>query len=216
MIKITLTETYGGFEIAGNYNDLEKLGESFHYFFEGNEDLKEKAMRERFLEFLKALQNTYQNKPQNDRIYSFKYCLPELVSDIIIFKYFAAKKEHCNQFDENIQEISLFFSEVVASIKDIVSRRKYAQIQNLILKGHMEPETYVKQWHDQLIIKYLSMSKSARQNRLAKVIEGICDWENFDNNGYEFTKEYVKNYCLEHHCKEEDVVLEEYPKKIDW
>ena len=28
MIKITLTETYGGFEIAGNYNDLEKLGES--------------------------------------------------------------------------------------------------------------------------------------------------------------------------------------------
>ena len=55
MIKITLTETYGGFNITGEDQDFLKLEDAFNYFLIDNATGKEKLMQNRILEFIKAM-----------------------------------------------------------------------------------------------------------------------------------------------------------------
>ncbi len=213
MIKIELTETYGGFEITGNYEDFKKLDDAFNAFLVEPLDVKEQAMASRLEKFIITMRDTYQEKPTKSA--SFRYCLPELIVDIMLYKYFAKKNEN-KALVEPAQEIASFYKQAIILLECMVSKRKYAKICDLLIRGHVDGEDYVKQWYDRIIIKYLDMALSARQARLAKVVEGICVWEEFSLSSYEFTKEAVKNYVLEHNCTEEDVVLEEYPNHIDW
>lgn len=212
MIKITLTETYGGFNITGDYQDFLHLDAAFNYFLIEEATQKEEIMQKRILEFMKAMHNCN----QDSNIFFFKYPLPELITDIIIFKYLVKKKENIDEFNENYHEVFLFFSKVIASLKNIVSKRKFDIIYKLMLKGYIDAEAYIKQWFDKLIIDYLNMTKSAREKRLAKVVEGICDWLNFSPEGYEFMQDKVKEEAIKNNCSEEDVVFEEFPTRIDW
>ncbi len=117
MIKVKLTQNYTGFNIEGTFDDFYELYDNISYFLgiEECENVFEEDMRLHILGFLYDLRHAYQGSRnikavdnglsdeqkeyygisksiKKDILYDFDYVVPELLTDVLLFKHFAKNK----------------------------------------------------------------------------------------------------------------------------
>ena len=183
MIKVKLTKNYTGFNIEGTFDDFYKLYENIYSIlgYEQCKDLTEEDMRLHILGFLYDLRHAYQGdryiytkdnrlcdyhkeiygigkSVKKDVMYAFDYVVPELILDILLFKYFALKNKNISKYDSRYNMVMFFYSLVIESLGEILDNDKVNEIKALLDDTFMDETIFFKQWFMKIAIDYIHMS----------------------------------------------------------
>lgn len=240
MIKVKLTENYGGFYIEGTYDDFNELYDSIYEIIGGEElaNIIEEDMRLHILGFQYDLRHAYQGSrniiaiPNNlsddqkecfgikksvreDVLYGFNYLVTDLILDIILIKNFIKKNPSVpNGFNTSYNVVTTFYSKVVDSLGAILTEVQLKKLKKLLITSSIGPTGYLRQWFTRININYINMSKTKRKKEIIHVLKKICEWYNYDE--YDYIKKIVYQYASEHKYVVTDIEIDDYPDNIVW
>lgn len=240
MIKVKLTSNYTGFDIEGTFNDFYELYNNISYFIgvEECEDIFEEDMRLHILGFLYDLRHAYQGSRnikavdnglsdeqkkyygisksiKKDILYDFDYVVPELLTDILLFKHFAKiKTKKMSEYDQNYNNVMTFYSKVIDALQEILTENQVKKVRKILSGAVISEKYWLKQWFMMVSIDYLKMTKKKRQKEMMNVIELICDSYLYDE--YYKVKKEVEEYAKENNIQKTEIAYGEYPEKIEW
>ena len=240
MIKVKLTQNYTGFNIEGTFDDLYELYDNIDYFLglEECEDIFEEDMRLHILGFLYDLRHAYQGarnikavdnvlndeqkeyygiakSVKKDILYDFNYVVPELLTDILIFKHFAkGTNNKLSEYDTNYNGVMTFYSKVIDALKEILTEKQVKKVKKLFSESSISERYWLRQWFMMVCIDYLKMTKNKRQKEMMHIITSIC--ESYLYNEYNEIKNEVKEYAKENNIIETEVEYGEYPEEVEW
>lgn len=240
MIKIKLTENFVGFNIVGTFDDFYELYDNISNFLgiEECSDYLEEDMRLHILGFLYDLRHAYQGDREiiavdngltdeekeyfgikksvkQNILYSFNYIVPELITDIVIFKYFAAKNKKKNEYDTNYNSVIAFYSRVIDSLGEILTLAQLNKVRRLLSNYLLGlKKSWTRQWYMILSIDYMKMTKMKRKKELMHTIDKICNFFEYDK--YYQIKNEVEEYAKENNIIVTDVEYGNCPKEIEW
>ena len=240
MIKVKLTSNYTGFNIEGTFDDFYELYDNIDYFLgvEECEDIFEEDMRLHILGFLYDLRHAYQglrnikavenglNDEQKvyygisksikkDILYDFDYVVPELLTDILIFKHFAkSKTKNISEYDTNYNSVMAFYSKVIDALQEILTENQVKKVKKLLSELPISERYWLRQWFMIVSIDYLKMTKKKRQKEMMHIIESICYSYLYDE--YHEIQNEVERYAKENNISETEVEYGEYPEEIEW
>ncbi len=240
MIKVKLTKNYTGFNIEGTFDDLYELYDNISYFLgiEECENVFEEDMRLHILGFLYDLRHAYQGSRnikavdnglsdeqkeyygisksiKKDILYDFDYVVPELLTDVLLFKHFAkSKTKKMSEYNTNYNSVITFYSKVIDALKEILTENQVKKVKKILSESVITERNWLKQWFMIVSIDYLKMTKKKRQKEMMHVIESICDSYLYDE--YYIIKKEVEQYAKEHNINENEIEYGEYPQEIDW
>lgn len=240
MIKVKLTQNYAGFNIEGTFNDFYELYDNISYFLgvEECENVFEEDMRLHILGFLYDLRHAYQGSRnikavdnglsdeqkeyygisksiKKDILYNFDYVVPELLTDVLLFKHFAkSKTKKMSEYNTNYNSVITFYSKVIDALKEILTENQVKKVKKVLSESVITERNWLKQWFMIVSIDYLKMTKKKRQKEMMHVIEAICNSYLYD--AYYRIKKEVEQYAKEHNINENEIEYGEYPEEIDW
>lgn len=240
MIKVKLTPNYTGFNIKGTFDDFYELYDNISYFLgiEECENVFEEDMRLHILGFLYDLRHAYQGSRnikavdnglsdeqkeyygisksiKKDILYDFDYVVPELLTDVLLFKHFSkSKTKKMNEYDTNYNSVITFYSKVIDALKEILTENQVKKVKKILSESVITERNWLRQWFMIVSIDYLKMTKKKRQKEMMHVIESICDSYLYDD--YYRIKKEVEQYAKEHNINENEIEYGEYPEEIDW
>lgn len=240
MIKVKLTQNYVGFNIEGTFDDFYELYDNINYFlgYEECKDIFEEDMRLHILGFLYDLRHAYQgsrnikavdnslNDEQKDYygisksikkdiLYDFDYVIPELLTDILLFKHFAkSKNKKISEYDTNYNSVMAFYSKVIDALQEIMTENQIKRAKKRLSESPISERYWLKQWFMIVTIDYLKMTKNKRKREIMHIIESLCDSYLYDEY-YEVKKE-VEQYAKENNINETEIEYGDYPKEIEW
>ena len=240
MIKVKLTQNYTGFNIEGTFDDFYELYDNIDYFLgiEECEDIFEEDMRLHILGFLYDLRHAYQGSRnikavdnglndeqkeyygisksiKNDILYDFDYVVPELLTDILLFKHFAkSKTKKMNEYDTNYNSVMTFYSKVIDALQEILTENQVKRVRKRLSESPISERYWLKQWFMIVSIDYLKMTKNKRKREMMHIIESLCDSYLYDE--YHEIKKEVEQYAKENNIIETEIEYGEYPKEIEW
>ncbi len=240
MIKVKLTQNYTGFNIEGTFDDFYELYDNISYFLgiEECENVFEEDMRLHILGFLYDLRHAYQGSRdikavdnglsdeqkeyygisksiKKDILYDFDYVVPELLTDVLLFKHFAkSKTKKMSEYDTNYNSVITFYSKVIDALKEILTENQVKKAKKILSESVITERNWLKQWFMIVSIDYLKMTKKKRQKEMMHIIESICDSYLYDE--YYIIKKEVEQYAKEHNINENEIEYGEYPQEIDW
>ncbi len=240
MIKVKLTQNYTGFNIEGTFDDFYELYDNIDYFlgFEECEDILEEDMRLHILGFLYDLRHAYQgsrnikavdnslsdeqkeyygiNKSiKKDILYDFDYVVPELLTDILLFKHFAkSKNKKISEYDTNYNSVMSFYSKVIDALQEILTENQVKRVKKRLSESPISERYWLKQWFMTVSIDYLKMTKNKRKREMMHIIESLCDSYLYDE--YHEIKNEVEQYAKENNINETEIEYGDYPKEIEW
>lgn len=240
MIKVKLTQNYTGFNIEGTFDDLHELYDNIDYFLglEECEDIFEEDMRLHILGFLYDLRHAYQGarnikavdnglideqkeyygiakSVKKDILYDFNYVVPELLTDILIFKHFAKSTNNkLIEYDTNYNGVMTFYSKVIDALQEILTEKQVKRVKKLFSESSISERYWLRQWFMMVCIDYLKMTKNKRQKEMMHIITSIC--ESYLYNEYQEIKNEVKEYAKENNIIETEIEYGEYPEEVEW
>lgn len=242
MIKVKLTENYGGMNISGDYEDLNELYDSITYFLHDDaKNANEELMQNHLYGFLYDVRHAYQGDREfdfvnnglygdkrewleisekdvadNNLYYSFNYQLPELFLDIILIKYFIEKidvKEN-HVFNQNIAIVMSFYSKILYALYNFLTPIKF----NKIIKGFSEariyPHIFLRQWFDYITCDYLKSTKKQREKNFMKMADAMYNFYQYEDFS-KLEKKMIK-FAKENNCFIGDIEITDYPEEIEW
>ena len=185
MIKVKLTPNYTGFNIEGTFDDFYELYDNISYFLgiEVCENIFEEDMRLHILGFLYDLRHAYQgsrnikavdnglseeqkeyygiNKSiKKDILYDFNYVVPELLTDILLFKHFAkSKNKKLGEYDTNYNSVMTFYGKVIDALQEILTENQVKRVRKRLSESSISERYWLKQWFMIVSIDYLKMTK---------------------------------------------------------
>ena len=238
MIKVKLTQNYAGFNIEGTFDDFYELYDNIDYFLgiEECENIFEEDMRLHILGFLYDLRHAYQgsrnikavdnglndeqkeyygiNKSiKKDILYDFDYVVPELLTDVLLFKHFA-KSKNISEYDTNYNSVMAFYSKVIDSLREILTENQVKKIKKMLSESVISEKCWLNQWFTIVSINYLKMTKKKRQKEMMHIIESICDSYVYDE--YYKIKKEVEDFARENKIPVTEIEYGEYPEEIEW
>lgn len=240
MIKVKLTPNYTGFNIEGTFDDFYELYDSISYFLgiEERKDIFEEDMRLHLLGFLYDLRHAYQGSRnikavdnglgneqkeyygisksiKKDIMYDFDYVVPDLLTDILLFKHFSKDKiKKLSEYDINYNNVMLFYSKVIDSLKEVLTENQVKKVKKMLSETSISIKYWLKQWFMIVSIDYLKMTKNKRKKEMMHIIESICDSYLYEE--YHKIKNEVEQYAKENSIFETDVEYGEYPGEVEW
>lgn len=240
MIKVKLTQNYTGFNIEGTFDDLYELYDNINCFLgiEECDDSFEEDMRLHILGFLYDLRHAYQGARNikavdnglNDEekewygiektvkkniLYDFDYIVPELLTDILLFKHFAkSKAKKISEYDTNYNSVMTFYSKVIDALQEILTENQVKKVRKILSESVISERYWLRQWFMIVSIDYLKMTKKKRQKEMMHVIESLCDSYLYDE--YHKIKNEVEQYAKENDINETEIEYGEYPEEIEW
>lgn len=240
MIKVKLTQNYAGFNIEGTFDDFYELYDSISYFLgvEECKDVFKEDMRLHILGFLYDLRHAYKGcrnikavdnglsdeqkeyygiskSIKKDILYDFDYVVPELLTDILLFKHFAKiKTKKMSEYDTNYNNVMTFYSKVIDALKEILTENQVKKAKKILAESVISERYWLNQWFMIVSIDYLKMTKKKRQKEMMHIIESICDSYLYDEY-YEIKKE-IEEFANKKNIITTEVEYGEYPKEIEW
>lgn len=240
MIKVKLTPNYTGFNIEGTFDDFYELYDNISYFLgiEECENIFEEDMRLHILGFLYDLRHAYQGSrnikavenglsdeqkeyygitksTKKDILYDFDYVVPELLTDILLFKHFAkSKNKKLGEYDTNYNSVMTFYGKVIDALQEILSENQVKRAKKRLSESSISERYWLKQWFMIVSIDYLKMTKNKRKREMMHIIESLCDSYLYDE--YHEIKNEVEQYAKENNIIETEIEYGEYPKEIEW
>ena len=180
MLKVELTKNYAGVTIYGDYNDLDNLYDSIHYFimYDPN-SLEEYLMQTHLYGFLYDVRHAYQGDREVELIdnnldkykreyfnlkenevtdknvcFSFNYLLPDLLLDMVLIKYFINKvcKKENDIYNPHINMVNYFYSIVLYSLLEMLTKIKFNKVKKGLLNFVVFDTSFIPQWFDLLSI----------------------------------------------------------------
>lgn len=242
MIKISLTDNYAGFQISGDYDDLDFLYDSIYYLIK-EEPVSdgEYIMQNHLFAFLYEVRHAYQGsrdieiinngiRPEirewksikkkdvadNNLYYSFNYLLPDLVEDIILLRYFINKvnKKDRDICNPYINYVNMFYSIAVYRIAPMLTETQFRKIKKGLINSTILDSIFCHLWFEQISIDYASMNKEKRKTEIMHILDAIYNYGDYED--YYSLKLKIKNICKEENCSPDDLHYEEYPNEIEW
>ncbi len=242
MLKAELTKNYAGITICGDYDDLDQLYDSIHYFIkEDPKNVGEYTMQNHLYGFLYEVRHAYQGqrdtklmengmddntkewhkiakKDVTDKnvYYSFDYILPDLLLDIILIKYFIKKvdKKERDVFNPHINFANFFYSIVLDSIFKILTPIKFNKIKKALLYTPISDNLFYPQWFEMVAIDYINMTKNQRIKEFMKIANAITNY--YEYIDYTEMKLEIEKLCKEKNCAIDDFRYDNYPEDINW
>ena len=240
MIKVKLTPNYTGFNIEGTFDDFYELYDNISYFLgiEECENIFEEDMRLHILGFLYDLRHAYQGSrnikavenglsdeqkeyygitksTKKDILYDFDYVVPELLTDILLFKHFAkSKNKKLNEYDTNYNSVMTFYSKAIDALQEILTENQVKRAKKRLSESSISERYWLKQWFMIVSIDYLKMTKNKRKREMMHIIESLCDSYLYDE--YHQIKNEVEQYAKENNIIETEIEYGEYPEEIEW
>lgn len=242
MLKIEVTKNYTGFNITGDYNDLDLLYDSIYYLIKKEpENIKEYLMQNHIFCFLYDVRHAYQGDREaklidnyvqeykkerlgikkkditnNNLYYSFNYLFPDLIQDIILIKCFTAKlpKKERNIYNLHLNMVNFFYSMVLNSLREILTDTKFNKVKKEIESAYILDKIYIPQWFEMVSIDYTNMTKKQREKEIMHILDAICNYGGYEDY-FELKKE-VEDKCKEKNCNLDRLHYEGYPKEIEW
>lgn len=242
MIKMEFTKNNVGINITGDYDDLNFLYDSIHFFIKDEpNNLMEESMQNHLFGFLYDVRHCYQGDrdfkikdnelrkeirefrkvskkevTDNNLYYSFNYVLTDIFTDMVLIKYFVLKisKSENNIYNIHLNNMRLFYSQVLELMNTILTPIKMKKLKKGLTDAMIIDKFFVPQWFDMITCDFLKQSKVNRIKELSKTLFEIYNYGYFDD--YTKIKKEIEEYCKENNCKFTDVTMCEYPKEIEW
>lgn len=240
MIKTKLTENYAGINISGDYDDLNELYDSIHYFIQEEAcSEREDIMRDHLYGFLYDVRHAYQGdreielvenglvdykkeyhdikKELTDNVYySFNYPLPDLLLDIILIQHFISKNNRRGvlEFNPQVNFVNSFYAKVVSSLEEFLTPVKFKKLKTGLYDSVMVESMFYPQWFEVITCDYLNYSKEQRERHFMKTMDEIYHYDNYAD--YSKMKLEMDDYCKLHNCNLSDVEMGDFPREINW
>ncbi len=242
MIKVELTKNYTGVNISGDYEDLDFLYDSIHYFIkEEPKSLIEESMQDHIFGFLYEVRHCYQgdrdfkfvdnelrdevreyqkiqkNEISNNNLYySFDYVLTDLFTDMVLIKYFIMNipKTEKNDYNPYLNNVKLFYSQILNLMQEILTPTKMRKLEKGFIDTIISDKIFFPQWFDVITCNYLKQTKEKRVKELSKTLDAIYNYSDYMD--YSKMKIEVEKYCNENNCLITNVTICEYPGEIEW
>ena len=242
MLKIKLTENYTGFEICGDYDELNFLYDSIHYLIkEEAETIEEEIMQNHIYGFLYDVRHAYQGDRDIELIdnelreevrewknikkrevtdlnlyYKFNYLLPDLIEDIILIKHFKRKviKEEIDIFNVYNNYVDLFYSLIIQELSSIVTKVQFKKIKKGLIESLINDRIFYPQWFELISVEYTKMSKEKRKKEIMHIVDSIYNYHTYID--YSEMKLDIKKMCEEKKCNLDDLHYSNYPEEIVW
>ena len=240
MIKVKLTQNYTGFNIEGTFDDFYELYDNISYFLgiEECEDIFEEDMRLHVLGFLYDLRHAYQGSRnikavdnglndeqkeyygiaksiKKDILYDFDYVVPELLTDILIFKHFAKSKvKKISEYDTNYNSVMAFYSKVIDALQEILTENQIKKVRKLLSESVISEKYWLRQWFMKISIDYFKLTKKKKQKEMMHIVESICD--SYLHDEYYKVKKEVEDFAKENQIQVTEIEYGEYPEEIEW
>lgn len=242
MIKVELTKNYTGINISGDYEDLDFLYDSIHYFIkEEPKSLIEESMRDHIFGFLYEVRHCYQGDrdfkfvdnelreevreyqkipkkeiSNNNLYYSFDYVLTDLFTDMVLIKYFIMNipKTEKNDYNPYLNNVKLFYSQILSLMQEILTPTKMKKLEKGLIDTIISDKIFFPQWFDVITCNYLKQTKEKRVKELSKTLDAIYNYSDYID--YSEMKIEVEKYCNENNCLITNVTMCEYPDEIEW
>ena len=242
MLKVELTENYAGVTICGDYNDLDNLYDSIHYFIkEEPNSLGEYIMQNHIYGFLYDVRHAYQgdrearlidNYLQEDKrqwlglkkkditehnmYFSFNYLLPDIFLDMILIKNFMRNidKKVNDIYNPYINMVNYFYSLVLHSLENMLTEIKFNKIKKGIMNAFTYDKLFIPQWFEIIAIDYAKMNKKQREKGFMHIMDEIYNYMNYED--YYNMKKELEKLCEEKNCSLDDLHYDDYPEEIEW
>ena len=242
MLKVELTENYAGVTIYGDYNDLDNLYDSIHYFIkEEPNSLGEYIMQNHIYGFLYDVRHAYQgdreailidNYLQEDKrkwlglkkkditehnmYFSFNYLLPDIFLDMILIKNFMRNidKKVNDIYNPYINQVNYFYSLVLHSIENMLTEIKFNKIKKGFMNAFTYDKLFIPQWFEIIAIDYAKMNKKQREKEFMHIMDEIYNYMNYED--YYNMKKELEKLCEEKNCSLDDLHYDDYPEEIEW
>lgn len=242
MLKVKLTENYTGVTISGDYDDLDYLYDSIHYFIkEEEESIGDYCLKNHIYAFLYDLRHAYQgdreyelvdnslNKDkkewldieendvtENNFYLSFNYVITDIILDMMIMKHYIAcmnKKEN-NIYNPYINMVNYFYSLVLHSLKGILTQIQFNKVQKGLINSVIYDDIYLPQWFEMITLDYLKMTKKQRQREIMHILDEIYNYIKYED--YLEMKKEIEKTCEERKCNLSELHYDEYSEPIEW
>jgi len=242
MLKVELTENYAGVIISGDYDDLDNLYDSIHYFIKDEPNsLGEYFLQNHLYGFLYDVRHAYQGDREVTLIdnsldelkrqwhgikkkdvsnynvyYSFNYLLPDILLDMIIIKYFIRNidKKNNDIYNPNINMVNYFYSLVLNSLKKMLTEIKFNKVKKGIINAFVYDKTFIPQWFESVTIDYAKMSKNKREKEFMHIVDLVYNYMEYGD--YYNLKKELEKYANENNCSLDDLHYGDYPSEIVW
>lgn len=242
MIKVEFTKNYTGVNITGDYEELDFLYDSIHYFIKNEpKNLMEEAMQNNLFGFIYDVRHCYQGDrdfkivnnelrkevreyrkiskkeiTDNNLYYSFNYVLTDLFTDMVLIKYFMMNisKNENNDYNPYLNNVKLFYSHIFNLMDKVLSPAKMKKMEKGMIDTIISDKLFFPQWFDVITCDYLKQSKEKRIKELFKILDAIYNYGNYID--YSEMKIEVEKYCKKNKCLLTDAIMCEYPKEIEW
>lgn len=240
MLKVKLTDNYTGFNISGDYKDLNCLYDAIHYFIADDYDnLGKYMMQTHIYGFLYDVRHAYGHSrdyelvnnglddnsivvlgltkddvTENNMYFSFNYFLPDLILDIILIKNFINVEDKI--YNSSYNMINFFYSLVIESLYKILDEKEINKIKLGLMNANISPDNFIPQWFENTTIDYLKMDKQKREKEITKILDHIYNYNQY-NDFLEMKKDLEKT-CIDKNCNLDDLHIKgtDYPKDIIW
>ncbi len=242
MLKVELTENYAGVKISGDYNDLDNLYDSIHYFIkEEPNSLGEYIMQNHIYGFLYDVRHAYQgdreailvdNYLQDDKrqwlgikkkdvtehniYFSFNYLLPDIFLDMILIKNFMRNidKKVNDVCNPYINMVNYFYSLALHSLENLLTEIKFNKVKRGIMNAFTYDKIFIPQWFEIISIDYAKMTKKQREKEFMHIMDSIYNYMNYQD--YFDMKKELEKLCEEKNCNLDNFHYEDYPEEIVW
>ena len=242
MLKVELTENYAGVKISGDYNDLDNLYDSIHYFIkEEPNSLGEYIMQNHIYGFLYDVRHAYQgdreailidNYLQEDKrkwlglkkkditehnmYFSFNYLLPDIFLDMILIKNFMRNidKKVNDIYNPYINQVNYFYSLVLHSLENMLTEIKFNKIKKGFMNAFTYDKLFIPQWFEIIAIDYAKMTKKQREKEFMHTMNEIYNYMDYED--YYNMKKELEKLCEERNCNLDNLHYDDFPEEIEW
>lgn len=242
MLKVELTENYAGVKISGDYNDLDNLYDSIHYFIkEDPNSLGEYIMQNHIYGFLYDVRHAYQGDreailidnylqddkrkwlglkkkdiTENNLYFSFNYLLPDIFLDMILIKNFMRNidKKDNDVYNPYINQVNYFYSIVLHALENMLTEIKFNKIKKGFMNAFTYDKIFIPQWFEIIAIDYAKMTKKQREKEFMHTMDEIYNYMNYED--YYNMKKELEKLCEEKKCNLDNLHYDDYPEEIEW
>lgn len=242
MLKVEVSETYAGFRIFGDYNDLDFLYDSINYLIHGDaKSIEECCMQNHLYGFLYEVRHAYQgdrnielvensfcemmrerhgikkkDAVSNNVYFSFEYLVPDLMLDMMLITYFIGNvpKKDKDIYNPYINMAKYFYSLVLQSLSSMLTEIRWRKLKNKVINSVIAPSVFYPQWFEMISSDYAWMDKETRKKEFMHIMEAIYDYVEFED--YTKMKLEIEKKCQEKNCNIEQIHYDNYPDEIEW
>ena len=242
MLKVELTENYGGVTIYGDYNDLDHLYDSINYLIHGEpKNIGEYTMQNHLYGFLYDVRHAYQGQRGMELVdnylsdstrewfnvkkkdvtdknvcFCFNYLLTDLLLDMVLIKYFIYRvdKKENDIYNPHINMVNFYYSIVLNALTGLLTETRFNKVKKGLLDSVISDKIFIPQWFEIISLDYANMNKEQRKKEFMHMADAIYNYGDYED--YLKMKIDMEKLCEEKNCTLDGLHYEDYPEDIEW